>query len=525
MPTSTVKHIALCTLWLFCLKPVTAQTDSITRLIGTKSEYYLNTLGWLESDSSRLVYTIFGTEHQTPLYTYIHPGLVDNLPLITGQDAPYYYTGMYPTSESYRTYSFSPWMADSIISYWYDVWPDTSVWSAYQWLHMTYETNKIDSIYYQFQGSRTTFNIDYNANQQPVFMQTINPSAKITKNDFYYQPEGLNEYARSSNYYGTLERTESEHYELRDDGRPIEQIAYAYADGEAAFSSRWTYTYNTSGKVAQRTLWTQADGVYYETDVFDYTYAGDLVTKHTIIHRQIDTTTSPVGIGEWDSTLRLELYFTDTRIDSMKRYKQGFGETEMELELIEQFFYTGDLLSNYYAYNYDNGNLSDAQTIIHTYNANGQLVERSLQIEYPTYCHLYDTLYSYNNAGFITKKEVFEKTSYDVPCMITETNPTERHFYYYESLPIVGSGDDYLNVQVYPNPASDQITIFIAHSGENNDEQNIQIIDLSGKKVLYKKLPGDVSQTLIDCSVLAAGVYTVSVTNANHIATQKIVIQ
>lgn len=65
---------------------------------------------------------------------------------------------------------------------------------------------------------------------------------------------------------------------------------------------------------------------------------------------------------------------------------------------------------------------------------------------------------------------------------------------------------DNLNIDIYPNPANDLITI---RGVENLIDPNYIITDLLGKQVLYGKLSNETS--LIDISQLDAGVYLLQV--------------
>lgn len=80
--------------------------------------------------------------------------------------------------------------------------------------------------------------------------------------------------------------------------------------------------------------------------------------------------------------------------------------------------------------------------------------------------------------------------------------------------------DDFnaLQFTVYPNPASDVLTVVLA----NEDVANITLYDVSGRNVLVKSVSG--SQTF-DVSSLNAGIYFIEVTTATNHNLKQIIIK
>jgi hypothetical protein len=72
-------------------------------------------------------------------------------------------------------------------------------------------------------------------------------------------------------------------------------------------------------------------------------------------------------------------------------------------------------------------------------------------------------------------------------------------------------------VNIYPNPASQQLTI------EGSNITGIRLNDLNGKTVLQKKIDG--KTFVLDISHLAPGIYIAEVTTQNGIVNRKVVIQ
>ena len=77
------------------------------------------------------------------------------------------------------------------------------------------------------------------------------------------------------------------------------------------------------------------------------------------------------------------------------------------------------------------------------------------------------------------------------------------------------------NIQVYPNPATDNITI----SCESIDLANIQIIDISGKIIINRNIQFNNNSTSIDISNLESGVYNLIINSAKFNEKTKLIIQ
>jgi len=78
-------------------------------------------------------------------------------------------------------------------------------------------------------------------------------------------------------------------------------------------------------------------------------------------------------------------------------------------------------------------------------------------------------------------------------------------------------------VSIYPNPATDYITINLSNVSEN-DKTNITLSDLTGK-VVYKHTTSKVSNLYISTDFLSKGVYIINITNGNKNYNQKLIIK
>ncbi len=77
-----------------------------------------------------------------------------------------------------------------------------------------------------------------------------------------------------------------------------------------------------------------------------------------------------------------------------------------------------------------------------------------------------------------------------------------------------------LAVAIYPNPATDNFTVKL----DESSDVAIQVIDVQGKVVATQNVTGQ-SETTVDASALAPGIYTVLITTENGVATKKVVVE
>jgi len=79
------------------------------------------------------------------------------------------------------------------------------------------------------------------------------------------------------------------------------------------------------------------------------------------------------------------------------------------------------------------------------------------------------------------------------------------------------------SVSVYPNPATDYITINLANASEN-DKTNITLTDLTGK-VVYRNTVSEVNNVTIATDYLTKGMYILNINNGTKNFNQKLIIK
>jgi len=79
------------------------------------------------------------------------------------------------------------------------------------------------------------------------------------------------------------------------------------------------------------------------------------------------------------------------------------------------------------------------------------------------------------------------------------------------------------NISVYPNPASDKLTIEFVENLSN--EVSIQLADLQGKIIFAETITTGVNSKQLDISTFAKGTYMLSVQNGRKAISRKVIIQ
>ena len=79
---------------------------------------------------------------------------------------------------------------------------------------------------------------------------------------------------------------------------------------------------------------------------------------------------------------------------------------------------------------------------------------------------------------------------------------------------------DKSNVQVFPNPATARITITLP---SNSTRSELEVFNALGERMMASRVRS--SQTMIDCSSFARGIYLVKVTTSTTTVTQRVVLE
>ena len=75
---------------------------------------------------------------------------------------------------------------------------------------------------------------------------------------------------------------------------------------------------------------------------------------------------------------------------------------------------------------------------------------------------------------------------------------------------------------MYPNPASNSLTVMLVNSGLNN--VSIELVDLQGRLISsYKNITGTIMN--VDLSFVSSGVYFIKVSAEGTIQTEKLIVE
>jgi len=90
----------------------------------------------------------------------------------------------------------------------------------------------------------------------------------------------------------------------------------------------------------------------------------------------------------------------------------------------------------------------------------------------------------------------------------------------------VGITENSLNnlVSIYPNPATDLVTIDLGNSSDNA-QARVQIVDLLGKQVYKSEKVPQISNLQINTSQFTKGIYIVKILKGSGTICKKLIIQ
>jgi len=294
-----------------------------------------------------------------------------------------------------------------------------------------------------------------------------------------------------------------------------------------AITSKSTRTYNTNNKLSSIVRETLQNDILSNDERGTYTY----------------------DVNGYCTTLLWEKWENNNWVNSYRESSIIFDANGNNLSYIEENWQNNAWVNRYKHTNtYDNNNneliqlgemwnnsvwLNDYR-YSKVYNTNGDMLE-SLSEEYDNniWVNKNKDTYSYDiNGNSLSGKAEYWSINNWIP-------------YNKEELPVFSSGEEYPNffgyafryeanftsftgindiennlnmVQIYPNPATTQITIEIPPTTK---ETNVLIYNLDGKQLLSKQIFA--SKTQIDINSLAAGFYIVKVFSGNSFEVKKII--
>lgn len=82
-------------------------------------------------------------------------------------------------------------------------------------------------------------------------------------------------------------------------------------------------------------------------------------------------------------------------------------------------------------------------------------------------------------------------------------------------------------MSVFPNPATDQLTVVLLSDLDNADKASVKMIDITGKFVMEQELQalGQLHQVDLEVGGIAPGVYIVQVESGVEVKRERVIIQ
>jgi hypothetical protein len=233
------------------------------------------------------------------------------------------------------------------------------------------------------------------------------------------------------------------------------------------------YIYSSTGNVLEEVSVDFNTGDSLSKIVYQYNSNDEQVLQATFSYE--------IANNNWQETFRVESEYDNSNNKiAQLNYYWNTNTNQLILNSKNQYFYnTRNLLDSVYAYNMD-------------WQSQGLRISNI-------------TRYWYNNFDNIIQKEFL---SYDFYSPTATNSHTVDHYYYEDYLSIDNTNNSVLNVQVYPNPVIDIITVKIDEPGTRH-LYDIAIYDLTGKFI--KKHSLSVKEMHIDISDIISGIYLLEI--------------
>jgi hypothetical protein len=371
--------------------------------------------------------------------------------------------------------------------------------------------NNTSSISYEYDGTSLVLDwkelINYDANQRIIFRSTS--SWSDTQNNWInegrsnttYQPNTIEhiyeEWDQNTSVWNkTLKEVQTEN----SNHQIIQQINYSWNAQSSSWteSSKLIFSYNTNNDID--TIITYAWNTLWENDSKEvYLYNSSNNNTKTIIYKWVNNT--------WQYKEK-----TNSKFDSNNMFtsvvNENYVSSNNSWEYSDSTFYSnqGDDIDFYETYDWGGiaWEKSEKDDLFH--NTSYSYSDLLLPIEYQE-----DDEIAKYFTHMITKLDIYEEDGGN-----WESDMTANFFY--ASITINSlENNKQENLSIYPNPATDFITI----ANKSNKLLNIYIFDISGKKVIQQSFN---SSKKVDLSKLESGVYFIQlVDEAEMIYTKKLI--
>lgn len=509
-----------------------------SRLIATCSESNWVNDTWQKYDSTSYTYSTFNKDLLFPLPQFYGNGLTGHIPTFH-PEFPTYNNPLFSTPVS-KVFQFIPELAFQQALH----FTNTDENDSTNWSPASKEARLFngDHINRQIEIADLSDTSTYNfydfvwSGDKIVYGQQGITNASIQDTTIAYTYEysntGLSKiitYEFPEWIEGTSKvKTNEVTYTYNDMGLPEEEILRTYQptiENEGGLSQKWVYNYNDQGLVTEAASFLINDTEWLKHWSLNFTYNASQLADCVVLERTIDTSGVTPYIGEWDTVYTCTYYWLENLLDSVSCFQDNSSGEDLTFYFSEKYTYAEGHLTSYKLNYADLIAKSDEQKDF-VYDSNGRPIE-CLTYYSENYGDDFiwgvDSIFHYDTFGNVALLELAEGGSNIGIEDISFTISSRIHYYYVDQL-IAGEGSSDLYLQVYPSPATDNLTITIGTQSGATLFIALNIFTSDGKLVQYESFPVTENATIqIDCSTWAKGVYYVSVKNGSSVAYQKIV--
>ncbi|MBA3829746.1 MAG: T9SS type A sorting domain-containing protein [Taibaiella sp.] len=352
-----------------------------------------------------------------------------------------------------------------------DIMSDTALGYTYDTLHHISLTNKTFAMY---DGNNNLLNY-YNIYTDTTYLRNAH-----MVNTF----DAANRIAVNVTFTGgplVWDTATRRYFSYNGTGQLTQDSTYAYNAATSALSSKYVYIYNGAGQLTQLNNYTKATAAapWFKSNEIDLTYYTD-------------------------GRLQLMLSYDDTGTGLYVSTKDTLG-------------YPAAL--NYY--NYFNEYTSDSTGWSSIYKIKKRVNSAGL----PDSINTTERVYFYTSGGVIPQNILFNdniiyNTSNDPIQHVQYINFGTGGFqlnsvenYYYEIPTGVLGAPQFKNISVYPNPATDNISVLLGDAVAKGDI-TIRLMNIDGRTIKTQSVPANTAKVQLSLSGITPGTYLISVTDA-----------
>jgi hypothetical protein len=382
-------------------------------------------------------------------------------------------------SETIQYWNNGSWINNNLNTYLYDA-HNNLIYGLYQvWSNGTYTNNAQDTLIYDV-NSNLLKQISFASWTAGVYQST-------TVDTFRYD-------ARNNQISGS-------HQDVNN--------------GSVGYHTQFSKTYDSHNNLTSYSYSTDPQQSSYQTKQDTYSY--DSLNRRTVLNENYTSGTTNGLINEYytydiNNNLINRVNQTTSSVSGTSYYRDSF--TYLGIMLMEHIHQLEFI--NYCCY-------INSTYEVYAYDGNNNLISELREVAPPpgsgvssgVLANTSQTLYTYdaNNLRISAVGQEWISTN------STWLNADSTHWYYpNSSTGIKDQSANNISISLYPNPASDKVSISIANA---TGETNLRITDISGKVVMSRSIRS--SDSTIDVRDLKYGVYLFQFQNYQGTITKKVI--